>query len=119
MHALPLMSFLAVATLAGCANSPFGPDAAKHLVYRDASGKATRQFIYPDATACRRVAAMAGSSASCQKESVVAQLQAKATLRYNPPGMVVQGYYADMARCTADTRSMPVGVELMTACSAK
>ena len=120
MHALPLTSLFAAAFLAGCASSPLDPTATgKHLVYRDAAGKATRQFDYPDDSACRRVAAMAGSNAKCQTESAVAQLQAKATLRYNPPGMMVQGYYADMARCTTDTRALPAGVELLSACSVK
>jgi hypothetical protein len=77
-----------------------------------------RQFDYPDDAFCRRVEAMAGRGARCQAESA-AGMQARATLRYNPPGVLVQGHYADMARCRADTSVMSPGVELINACAAQ
>ena len=108
----------AFAVLAGCASQPPGPagPTGKHLVYRDGNGVAIRQFSYPDDGVCRRIEAMAGRSARCQPDPVDG-LQARATLRYNPPGMLVQGYYADMARCRADTSTMSPGVELVNPCS--
>ena len=77
-----------------------------------------RQFDYPDDAFCRKVESMAGRSARCQPESA-SGLQARATLRYNPPGVLVQGHYADMARCRADTASMSPGVELINPCTAQ
>jgi hypothetical protein len=110
------LSLLAAALLAGCASAPQpvgGP--GKHLVYRDSSGNAFRQFDYPDEAFCRKVEALAGRSARCQ--AVMASgLQARATLRYTPPGVLVEGHYADMARCRADTATMSPGVELINAC---
>ena len=113
----------AIAVLAGCASTntttgSAGASAGKHLVYRDANGAAIRQFDYPDDAFCRRVEAMAGRGARCQAESA-AGLQATATLRYNPPGVLVRGHYADMARCRADTATMSPGVQLIDACSGK
>jgi hypothetical protein len=108
----------AVAVLAGCASqttAPAGPP-GKHLVYRDSSGNVIRQFDYPDDAFCRRVENLAGRAARCQPEPA-AGMQARATLRYNPPGILVQGHYADMARCRADTSSMSPGVELINACT--
>ena len=107
----------AIAVLAGCASTPPGPP-GKHLVYRDGSGNVVRQFDYPDDAFCRKVESMAGRSARCQPESA-SGLQARATLRYNPPGVLVQGHYADMARCRADTASMSPGVELINPCTAQ
>lgn len=117
------LSIVAVlAVLAGCAsqttNGGSGTSAGKHLVYRDANGAAIRQFDYPDDSFCRRVEAMAGRGARCQAESA-AGLQATATLRYNPPGVLVRGHYADMARCRADTATMSPGVQLVDGCSGK
>jgi hypothetical protein len=106
------------AVLAGCAASPPAGPPGKHLVYRDSSGNAIRQFDYPDDAFCRRVESAAGRSARCQAEGA-AGLGAQATLRYNPPGVLVQGHYADMARCRADTGTMSAGVELVQACAAK
>ncbi len=112
----------AVAVLAGCAtqttSTGSGATAGKHLVYRDANGAAIRQFDYPDDAFCRRVEAMAGRGARCQAEAA-AGLQATATLRYTPPGVIVRGHYADMARCRADTATMSPGVQLVDACSGK
>jgi hypothetical protein len=110
----------AAAILAGCASQPPGPavPAGKHLVYRDANGAIIRQFNYPDDAFCKRVEAVAGRGARCQADSASAQLQAKATLRYNPPGVVVESYYSDLARCQQDNRSMAAGVEVVSACAA-
>ena len=109
MHLLTRLSTVAAfAVLAGCAtqgSTPAGPS-GKHLVYRDGNGQVIRQFDYPDDAFCRRVQAMAGRSARCEAESAAAKTSAHATLRYNPPGVVVRGHYADMARCRADTNTM-------------
>lgn len=110
----------AFAVLAGCASQttvPAGPP-GKHLVYRDSAGQVVRVFEYPDDGFCRRVEAIAGRGARCQAEAPVG-LQAKATLRYNPPGVLVQGHYMDLARCQADTRTMSPGVELLSPCAAQ
>lgn len=110
---------LAAVALAGCATQGSAPDApgGKYLVYRDGAGNFIRQFDYPDDAMCRRVQAMAGRGARCQAESTTG-MGARATLRYNPPGVLVQGHYADMARCRTDTATMSPGVQLITACSA-
>jgi hypothetical protein len=122
MQFITRLSIVAAAlVLAGCATQPDGGASAsvgKHLVYRDSAGKVVRQFDYPDDAFCRKVAALAGRSARCQPESA-AGMQAKATLRYSPPGVLVQGHYADMARCQADTSTMSAGVELINPCSAQ
>jgi hypothetical protein len=87
-------------------------------VYRDASGNVIRQFTYPDDAFCRRVEAIAGRGARCQSTPAPG-FGAQATLRYSPPGVLVQGHYADIARCRADTSTMSAGVELINACAAK
>lgn len=107
----------AAAILAGCATQPSGPP-GKHLVYRDSSGNVVRQFDYPDDALCRRVEAMAGRSARCQAEPATG-FQAQATLRYTPPGVLVQGHYANMERCRSDTNVMSPGVQLVEGCSQK
>ena len=112
-----LLLSAAAAVVAGCASPPIGTP-GKHLVYRDASGNAIRQFDYPDDAFCRRVASVAGRAASCQAEGA-AGLGAHAMLRYNPPGVLVQGHYVDMARCRSDTGTMSAGVELVQACAVK
>jgi hypothetical protein len=120
---IPLITrlfILAAVALAGCATQTNAPDApaGKHLVYRDTSGNVIRQFDYPDDAFCRRVEAMAGRGARCQAESA-AGMQAQATLRYNPPGILVHGHYANMERCRADTSTMSPGVQLVDACKSK
>jgi hypothetical protein len=114
-----LTAIAAAAVLAGCASQPTAITAGKHLVYRDTAGKPMRQFDYPSDDLCRRVEALAGNSARCQSVSASDNLQARATLRYMPPGVMVQGHYADMNRCQQDTGSLPPGVELVDACKAK
>ncbi len=106
-----------LAALAGCATQPDGPP-GKHLVYRDSSGAVVRQFDYPDDAFCRRVEAAAGRSARCQPEPA-SGFGAQATLRYNPPGVVVPAHYADMRRCQTDTGTLAGGVELLAPCRAK
>jgi len=108
----------AVAVLAaGCAStSTTTASAGRHLVYRDGSGNIIRQFDYPDDALCRRVESMAGRGAQCQAQPA-SGMQAKATLRYNPPGVLVEGHYADMARCAADTSAMSPGVTLINPCT--
>jgi hypothetical protein len=115
-----LLSTAAAAVLAGCATQPDVPAGppGKHLVYRDSSGNVVRQFDYPDDAFCRRVEAMAGRGARCQAEPA-AGLQAQATLRYNPPGILVRGHYANMERCRADTNTMSAGVQLVDGCATK
>jgi hypothetical protein len=120
MHAITRLSIAAaaLAVLAGCATQNAGPP-GKHLVYRDSNGQVIRQFDYPDDAFCRRVAGMAGRGARCEPDSAAGTTGAHATLRYNPPGVVVQGHYSDMARCRADTSTMSAGVELISACAAR
>lgn len=103
---------------AGCATQnkvPEGPG-GRHLVYRDSSGNAIRQFVYPDDAFCRRVEALAGRAARCQAEPATG-MQAKATLRYNPPGVLVEGHYMNMDRCRTDNSSMSAGVQLVNPCT--
>jgi hypothetical protein len=112
------LSIIAVfALVAGCASTPAGPP-GKHLVYRDGNGNVIRQFTYPDDAFCRRVEGVAGRGAHCQADPAPG-FQAHATLRYNPPGVMVRGDYADMARCRADTSTMSAGVELVNPCTAQ
>ena len=118
MHLLTRLSIVAVVVLAGCATqtSSIPPGAGKHLVYRDTAGNVIRQFDYPDDAFCRRVEAMSGRAARCQ-QTPAAGLQARATLRYNPPGVLVEGHYANMERCRVDTGTMSSGVELINPCT--
>jgi hypothetical protein len=107
-----------VAVMAGCDSSPPAGPPGKHLVYRDSQGNAIRQFDDPDDAFCRRVESAAGRGARCQADPA-AGLGAQATLRYNPPGVIVHGHYADMARCRADTGTMSAGVEIVQGCATK
>ena len=104
-----------VALLAGCAVGPNGP-IGPHLVYRDPSGVAIRQFDYPDYAFCRRVEVVAGPTAHCQPEPA-SNLPARATLRYDPPGVTVEAHYIDMARCRTDTGALASGVALIRGCA--
>lgn len=123
MQSITRLWVVAAATvvLAGCASQTTvstPASAGKHLVYRDSAGNPIRQFDYPDDSFCRKVETLAGRAARCQA-APAAGWQAQATLRYNPPGVLVQGHYADMARCRDDTRTMSAGVELINPCTAK
>jgi hypothetical protein len=110
--------------LGGCA-SQTGTAAArsaapgKHLVYRDAAGTPTMQFDYPSEDFCRKVEAIARRDGRCEAKSAESELQAKATLRYDPPGMLVEGHYPDLARCRSATSSPAPGVELFSPCATK
>jgi hypothetical protein len=119
---LPPILVLAAVVLAGCASQgptvPSGPS-GKHLVYRESNGAPMRQFDYPTEAFCKRVEAAAGRSARCQADSMADKLQAKATLRYNPPGVIVESHYVDLARCQRDNSAMSPGVELINACAQK
>lgn len=107
----------AAAVLAGCASQPPAVP-GKYLVYRD-GGAAIRQFDYASEDFCARVEKMAGRSARCQPASISGQMPAHATLRYTPPGVLVQAHYSDMARCTSETGKLGPGVQLINACTAK
>lgn len=120
-HLITRLGLLGFAALLGACASTSQPDVppGKHLVYRDGSGSAMRQFDYPNDDFCRRVERMAGRAARCQADSLDAQMKAKATLRYNPPGVIVEAHYADMARCQDETGKLGPGVQLINNCSAK
>lgn len=121
MIPLTRLGVLAAVLLAGCASNPgstLPASVGKHLVYRDTSGHVIRQFDYPDDAFCRRVEAAAGRGARCQ-ETPAPGLTARATLRYSPPGILVEGHYADLARCRQDTSTMSPGVELINACATR
>lgn len=120
MHPILRLSIVvaALAVLAGCATQYTAGPPGKHLVYRDGNGQAIRQFDYPDDAFCRRVQAMAGRGARCEA-GPASGLGVQATLRYNPPGVLVQGHYADMARCKADNSTRSAGVELVSPCAPK
>lgn len=119
MQPMPKLLILSAVVLAGCASQPTGPG-GKHLIYSDASGTAIRQFDYPSDDFCRRVERMSGGGARCVPDATAgANMPARATLRYNPPGVLVEAHYADMARCQNETRQLGAGVELINACAAK
>lgn len=109
---------LSLLVLAGCASQP-AATAVKHLVYRDDGGTPTMQIDYPSEDFCRKVEAIASRNARCQAKSAESRLHARATLRYNPPGMLVEGHYPDVARCQAATARTAPGVELVNPCTAK
>ena len=110
-----------VALLAACATQP-AADPGRHMVLRDLSGKLLMQFDYPTDELCAKTtAAMRGSiyKASCTQASLAKPLTAHATLRYMPPGVMVQGNYLDMPLCRRITAESSAGVELIKACSAR
>lgn len=120
---MPLKSSLVViavmGVLAGCATPSQPVKGGKHLVYRDAGGKPTLQIDYPSEDFCRKVEAIASRNARCEVESAGGQLPARATLRYNPPGLLVQGHYANLAECEKANSAMSQGVELAQPCASK
>jgi hypothetical protein len=92
---------------------------------RDSAGKLLMQFDYPSDDLCARTSsAMRGSAfkAGCSAASMAEPLRGRATLRYNPPGVLVEGHYADLAswrpacpwpsRVRPDKRYGPVAAEL-------
>lgn len=112
---------MAIATLAGCA-TPTPEQPGGYLLVRDLSGKLLMQFDYPTDDLCARTSrAMRGTiyKASCAQTSAAETLRGKATLRYNPPGVLVLGHYQDVAACQTQTAQPSAGVEVTQACSAK
>ena len=114
---------LAVVTLGACATQPERPEQpGGHLVVRDLSGKLLMQFDYPTDDLCARTSrAMRGTiyRAGCSQTSAAESLRAQTTLRYDPPGVLVQGHYQDLAECRKQTGQLSAGVQLIQACSAK
>ena len=110
---------VSAAMLAACATqSPVTP--GNHMVVRDMGGTLLMQFDYPTDELCAKTtAAMRGSiyKANCSLTSQSDPLKAHATLRYMPPGVLVQGNYIDMALCRRMTAESSAGVELIKACS--
>jgi hypothetical protein len=119
MQSMPnLFIASALVILAGCASRP-PAETGKHLVYRDASGKPTMQIDYPSAEFCQKVEAVARRDSRCEAKSAENQLHARATLRYNPGDMIVEGHYPDLASCQKANSAMARGVELARPCTAK
>jgi hypothetical protein len=122
MH--PIRTTLAIVTaamLAACATQP--PEQPGHyMVLRDLSGKLVMQFDYPTDELCAKTStAMRGSvyKAACAQTSSAEPLRSHATLRYTPPGVLVEGHYADLAACRNLTATLSTGVELIQACRTK
>lgn len=89
------------------------------MTLRDMSGKLLMQFDYPTDELCAKTsAAMRGSiyKSACAETSAAEPLASHATLRYTPPGVLVQGYYLDMALCKRMTGELSAGVQLIQAC---
>src|ERR1700712_4858791 len=92
------LAILAAATLAACATQPEQP--GRYLAVRDQSGKLLMQFDYPNDELCARTSrAMRGSTykAGCSETASAEPLAGHATLRYNPPDVLVKGHYLDQA----------------------
>lgn len=92
------------------------------MVVRDLSGKLLMQFDYPTDELCAKTsAAMRGTiyKAGCSVTSGAEPLRGHATLRYTPPGVLVEGHYVDLAACRTLTATMSAGVELIQSCRAK
>lgn len=115
------LAILAAAMLAACATQP--PERpGKHLVVRDLSGKLVMQFDYPTDDLCAKTsAAMRGTiyKAGCSETSAAEPLRGHATLRYVPPGVLVQAHYQDVAACRTLTATLSAGVEMIQSCRAK
>ncbi|GAC1601017.1 MAG: hypothetical protein NVS3B2_03640 [Ramlibacter sp.] len=115
------LAILAAAMLAACATKP--PEApGRHLLVRDLSGKLVMQFDYTSDELCAKTsAAMRGTvyKAACSTAPATEPMLAHATLRYTPPGVLVQGHYEDMASCRKLTAQMAAGVELIQPCSSR
>ena len=92
------------------------------MLVRDLSGKLLMQFDYPSDELCAKTStAMRGTvyKAGCSVASGAEPLRALATLRYTPPGVLVEGHYLDLAACRTLTSTMSAGVELVQACRPK
>lgn len=114
-------AILAAAMLAACATQP-PEQPGRHLLVRDTSGKMLMQFDYPTDDLCAKTSAlMRGSSykAGCSQASSADALRGHATLRYTPPGVLVQAHYQDQAACRTMTTQLAAGVEMIQACRAK
>jgi hypothetical protein len=115
------LAVLTAALLAACATQP--PEhPGRHMTLHDLSGKLLMQFDYPTDELCAKTsAAMRGTiyKSACAETSSAAPLASHATLRYTPPGVLVQGHYADMELCKRMTAQLSAGVQLIQACSAK
>jgi hypothetical protein len=122
MHSIKTtLAIIAAAMLAACATQP-PAEPGRHMVLHDLSGKLLMQFDYPTDDLCAKTtAAMRGSiyKANCSRASLAEPLMAHATLRYMPPGVLVQGNYLDLALCRRMTAESSAGVELIKACSAR
>ena len=118
------LAILAAATLAACASQPEQPEQpGRHLLVRDLSGKQLlMQFDYPSDDLCARTSrAMRGTiyKATCSETPGSEPLRGHATLRYNPPGVLVQAHYMDLNACRIQTAQLSAGVELIQDCSAR
>jgi hypothetical protein len=122
MHPRNILALLAAATLASCATQPGQPEQPGRLMaVRDLSGKLLMQFDYPTDELCARTSrAMRGTiyKAGCAQTPAPEPLHGHATLRYNPPGVLVKGHYVDLAMCRTQTSQLSAGVELIDACTA-
>ena len=107
--------------LAACATQPDQPEQPGRLMsVRDLSGKLLMQFDYPTDDLCARTSrAMRGTiyKAGCSQTASTEPLGGHATLRYNPPGVLVKGHYLDLAMCRKQTVQLSAGVELIEACT--
>jgi hypothetical protein len=115
------LAILATALLGACATQP-PEQPGNHMVVHDLGGKLLMQFDYPTEELCAKTSkAMRGTiyKAGCSKTSAAEPLRGHATLRYNPPGVMVQGHYEDLAACRKNTAQLSAGVELINACRAK
>lgn len=115
------LAILAAAMLAACASQP-PEQPGSHLLVHDLGGKLLMQFDYPTDDLCARTSkAMRGGmyKAGCSGASATEPLRGHATLRYNPPGVLVRGHYHDLAACRTQTAQLSAGVELIEACEAK
>ena len=115
-------AIISAGILAGCATTQIQESPGRHMAVRDLSGKLLMQFDYPTDDMCARTSrAMRGTiyQAGCSGVSAAESLQARATLRYNPPGVLVEGHYVDLAACRAQTAQPSAGVDVLQACAAK
>jgi hypothetical protein len=111
----------AVLALAACANTPSQPPGNGRFLVSDNRGASGYQFEYPNEKLCRDTEKRirdSGGKATCQTETAESAFKAKATLRYNPPGVLVHGHYGSLDFCRSQTARPSPGVEVINACSA-